>query len=249
MSSRTGRLTGQVAIVTGAGTGIGRAAAAALAAEGATVVLFGRRAEPLAEAVAEIQAAGGAAGFRSVDVASYPAVESAVQSVASELGRIDILVNNAGTNSPRRTFADSTLADFDDVVATNLNGVFYCIRAVLPIMRARPGGRIINVASMAAISPGLKAGVAYSASKKGVSALTTVLNAEEWANGIRATTVYPGDVATPILDKRPVPPNEAARAEMLQPEDLGQSIVFLATLPERALVEELVIRPTSRKPY
>lgn len=242
----SGRLVGKVAIVTGAGTGIGRAAAKALAAEGVKVALWGRRAEPLESCVAEIVANGGEGFAYPLDVADPKAVEAAVADFVGKHRRLDIMVNNAGTNSPRRLFSDSSIEDFDRVVQTNLYGVFYCIRSVLPTMRAQKDGLIVNVASGAALQSGLKSGVAYGAAKRGVVALTQMVNAEEWQNGIRCTTVYPGDVDTPIMELRPKPPSAEFRAKMLMPEDLGDAIVFLASLPPRALVEDMVIKPTHR---
>lgn len=226
---------------------MGRATAIALAGEGASVVLWGRRRELLESCAEEVDAAGGNALVQSLDVADEQAVEEAVRAVVERFGRVDVLVNNAGTNTPRRLFRDSALEDWQRVVDTNLTGVFLCIRAVLPTMRRQRSGLIVNVASGAALQASLKSGVAYSAAKRGVVALTQMVNAEEWENGIRASTVYPGDVDTPILDLRPTPPPPELRATMLRPEDIAAAVVFLAALPARALVEDLVIKPVNRK--
>jgi NADP-dependent 3-hydroxy acid dehydrogenase YdfG len=133
-----------------------------------------------------------------------------------------------------------------ELIATNLTGIFLCTRAVLPTMRAQHAGLIINVSSMAGVQPSTISGVAYGASKFGVMSLTGTLNHEEWTNGIRATVVCPGEVSTPIMDKRPNPPPPHAHALMIQPEDMGATLVFLATLPPRVVVEEILIRPTVR---
>jgi len=263
------RLAGQVAIVTGAGSGIGRAAAIALARAGAAVAVLGRRRSLLDEVAAEVRlvggavlaqsvgvgsmsSVGGAVLAQSVDVGSMSSVDAAVKAVLDVYGRIDILVNNAGTNRPRRLLADATAPtwdqadDWDKVIQTNLTGVFLCIRAVLPTMRQQKRGTIVNVASVAALMAGRKSGAAYSASKRGVVALTQMVNVEEWENNIRATAIYPGDVDTPIMDLRPRPPGAKIRAQMMLPEDIAEAIVFVASLPQRAIVEDLVIKPINR---
>jgi NADP-dependent 3-hydroxy acid dehydrogenase YdfG len=247
-----GRLAGQVAIVTGAGSGIGRAAAVALAREGATVAVFGRRQRLLEEVAAEIRSLGGKVLSQSVDVGDITSVDAAVKAVLEAYGRIDVLVNNAGTNRPRRLLADATSPAWDQaddwgkVIETNLTGVFLTIRAVLPAMRQQKRGTIINVASAAALLAGKKSGAAYAAAKRGVVAITQIVNAEEWENNIRATTIYPGDVNTPIMELRPSPPTAEIRAQMMLPEDIAEAIAFVACLPQRALVEDLVIKPISR---
>lgn len=248
----SGRLADQVAIVTGAGSGIGRATAVALARAGASVAIFGRRTSLLDEVSAEVRSVGGKVIAQSVDVGSMPSVDAAVRAVLDAYGRIDVLVNNAGTNRPRRLLADATAPtwdqadDWDRLIQTNLTGVFLCVRAVLPTMRQQKRGTIVNVASAAALQAGRKSGTAYSASKRGVVAITQMINVEEWENNIRATTVYPGDVDTPIIELRPRPPAAEIRAQMMLPEDIAAAIVFVASLPQRAMVEDLVIKPISR---
>lgn len=240
-------LAGRAALVTGAGSGIGRAAAVALAEAGAAVSLSGRRSALLAETAEQASKFDVPIRFRSLDVADNAAVERWVDDARDAFGRIDILVNSAGTNAPNRTWEDTTLEAWQEIVQTNLTGVFQCTRAVLPTMRAQKDGLIVNVSSMSGIRVSLVSGVAYSASKFGVVALTQSLNLEEWHNGIRATVICPGEVNTPILEKRPNQPPSHAYPLMLQPEDLGATIVFLATLPSRALIEEILIRPTIRE--
>ncbi len=179
-------------------------------------------------------------------------VDAAVRAVLDAFGRIDVLVNNAGTNRKRRLLADATAPtwdqadDWDRIIQTNLTGVFLCVRAVLPTMRQQRRGTIVNVASAAALQAGRKSGTAYSASKRGVVAITQMINVEEWENNIRATTVYPGDVDTPIMELRPEPPGAEVRAQMMLPEDIAEAILLVACLPQRAMVEDLVIKPTNR---
>jgi NADP-dependent 3-hydroxy acid dehydrogenase YdfG len=180
-----------------------------------------------------------------LEVSDRKAVAQAAKDILGRHGRIDILINSAGINlSKQRDLASLPVEGWDEVVAINLNGLFYCCHAVLPAMRAQNDGLIINVSSRAGRYPSTLTGAAYNATKRAVIALTESINAEECTKGIRATSVLPGEVATPILEKRPVPPAKEVRERMLQAEDLGQTILYLASLPPRVCVEELVISPT-----
>ncbi|MCS7102119.1 MAG: SDR family NAD(P)-dependent oxidoreductase [Burkholderiaceae bacterium] len=242
-------LAGRVAWITGAGSGIGLAAARELAAAGAAVVLSGRRAEPLAHAAAALRAAGAQAQEAPLDVADAPAVARTAQAILARHGRIDILVNSAGLNVPTRFWRDQTVAGYEEVVRVNLNGTFYCTHAVLPAMRARGDGLIINVASWAGRHVMALVGPAYNAAKHAVVALTETINIEEGRHGIRACAICPGEVATPILEKRPVPPSPEERAKMLQPEDLGRTIRWVAEQPPHVCVNEILISPTYNRIY
>jgi len=239
-----GALSGKVAIVTGAGSGIGRAAAVALAQAGADVTLIARSAGALNEVAAEVAATGRRALTRPLSVNDWPAVEAAVQATVEAFGRCDILVNNAGTNTPKRRLLDTSPEDWRMVIDVNLTGAYLCTRAVLPVMQQQGEGTIINIASVAAKSASLLGGAHYSASKAAVLSLTQSINLEQRARNIRATAISPGETATPILDRRAVPPTAEERARMLQPEDVAATIVFVASLPQRACIEDLVIRPT-----
>jgi NADP-dependent 3-hydroxy acid dehydrogenase YdfG len=241
-------LQGKVAWVTGGGSGIGLAGAKALAAAGAHVVISGRSAETLRKAEKEVREAG-ACETIALDVAEQKEVAKAAAAMQKRLGRVDILVNSAGINVPKRSFHNVSVESWDQVVAINLSGIFYCCHAVLPGMRARKDGLIINVSSWAGRYASALTGPAYNATKRAVIALTESLNMEECANGIRATSILPGEVATPILEKRPVPPSAEERARMAQPEDLGKAILFVATLPARSCVNELIISPTWNRFY
>jgi NADP-dependent 3-hydroxy acid dehydrogenase YdfG len=158
-------------------------------------------------------------------------------------------VNSAGVNSPRRSLRNVSVESWDQIVAVNLSGMFYCVHAVLPAMRERKDGLIVNISSWAGRYASTLTGPGYNATKHAVVALTESINMEECASGIRATSILPGEVATPILEKRPVPPAPEVRARMLQPEDLGAAILFVATLPARACVNELIISPTHNRFY
>jgi len=241
-------LRGKVAWITGGGSGIGLAGGIELAKAGAHVVISGRSAETLKKAEKEIKAAGSGEAI-SLDVAEQAEVARAAAQIVKRLGRIDILVNSAGINVPKRNFRNVSVDGWDQIVAINLSGTFYCCQAVLPGMRERKDGLIINVSSWFGRYWNSLGGPGYNATKHAVVSLTETLNVEEAANGIRATCILPGEVATPILEKRPVPPPPEERARMLQAGDLGRAILFVATLPARACVNELVISPTWNRFY
>ena len=240
------RLKGSVALVTGAGTGMGEACALALAADGAAVALVGRTAAPLERVAGLVRAKGSDALVAPADVAVAADVRGVIDAVVARFGRIDVLVNSAGTNTARRSFDDTADGDWDAVIATNLTGLFRVSQAVLPIMRRRGGGTIVNISSLAGKGAVPIAGVAYSASKMGVAALTQMINLEQWRHGIRATTIYPGETLTPLLSRRPVPVPPERHALILQPEDIGSTVLFVVTQPPRVLIEEIVVRPTAR---
>jgi NAD(P)-dependent dehydrogenase (short-subunit alcohol dehydrogenase family) len=231
------------AVVTGAGSGVGRAIALALARAGWKIAGFGRRQQALDQT---ITLAGNAADRLSgfvVDVADAAAVARAGQQVLKEFGHVDVLVNSAGTNAPRRALEVLSSDDYHAMINTNLNGAYYCIQAFLPDMRRRRSGTIVNVISDAGKLANAKAGPAYVASKFGLTGLTQSINCEERVHGIRACAIFPGDIDTPLLDRRPQPPTADARARMLQPDDVAACVLLAVNLPERAVVEEILIRP------
>ena len=244
-----GSLTGNVAWVTGAGSGIGQAAAVALAKEGATVILTGRRKGPLQETAATIKKAGGKADVQAGDLMKAASVTRIAKAIERKYGRCDILVNNAGLNILERQWAKLTPASAELVIDGNLSSAFYCSSAVLPIMRKRKDGVLIHTSSMAGRNPSLLSGPAYSAAKHGVVAMSHTINMEECVNGIRSSVVLPGEVATPILDKRPVPVTKAERAKMAQSEDVGDLIRYVACLPAHICINEVWITPTWNRGY
>lgn len=238
-------LAGKIALITGGGTGIGAASAAALAAQGVQVVITGRREEKLRAAAAQ---AGGnpPVAYRAADVGKREEAVALVEWVTSTYGRIDILVNSAGVNVVQRRIAELSPENWDYIMNVNTTGAFNTIHAVLPQMRERRDGLIINVSSLAGVRASPLGGAAYSASKHAMNALTTVIAIEEKDNGIRATNLCPGEVNTPLLEDRPVKVSEEHKAQILQPEDVAAAVVFIASLPPRAHVPELLIKPTTQ---
>ena len=234
----------RVAWVTGGGSGIGEAGAEALAAEGWIVVVSGRRKQALDAVVAKITGSGGQGEAMALDVSVAADVEKVAGEIAARHGRIDLLVNSAGINVAKRRWDDMELDGWNKLVEINLNGVLYCMRAVLPTMRKQKDGIIINVSSWAGRHVSKMPGPAYTTTKHAVLALTHSFNMDECINGLRACCLMPGEVATPILKLRPVVPSEEEQAKMLQSEDLGRTIAFVASLPPRVCVNEILISPT-----
>ena len=232
------------AVITGAGSGVGKATAIALAQLGWNVALVGRRESVLLETA-------GLAGEHGVrvlvcvcDIGDAEAVAAMGQRVLAEFGEVEVLVNAAGINVPCRALEILSLADYRTMMDTNLNGAYYCVQAFLPQMRARGSGTIVNIVSDAARQASPKAGPGYSMSKFGLVGLTQAINAEERPRGIRACAILPGDIDTALLDKRPAPPDAAARAKMMQPEDITECVLLAINLPARATIEEILIRPS-----
>ncbi len=234
----------KTAVITGAGSGVGKATAIALAQQGWNVALVGRRESLLLETA-------GLAGEHGVrvltcvcDIGDAAAVAEMGRCVLGEFGEVEVLVNAAGTNAPQRSLEILSLADYHAMIDTNMNGAYYCVQAFLPQMRQRGSGTIVNIVSDAARQASPKAGPGYSMSKFGVVGLTQAINAEERPRGIRATAILPGDIDTPLLDKRPSPPDAEARKKMMQPEDIAECVLLAINLPVRATIEEMLVRPS-----
>jgi NADP-dependent 3-hydroxy acid dehydrogenase YdfG len=244
-----GTLTGKVAWITGAGTGIGRAGARALAAAGATTVLSGRRSAELEKVAASITDAGGSAEVESLDIVNRPAVDEVMQGIVGRHGRIDMLVNSAGLNVPNRRWRDITAEAWNTVIDVDLNGAFNVCHAALGVMRAQRDGLIINVSSMASQRVTGVSGAAYTAAKHALNAMNESINFENCHLGIRACALCPGEVATDILDKRPAPPSAEDRARMVQEDDVGNTILFIAEMPAHVCLNEIHITPTWNRGY
>ncbi|MEI7684238.1 MAG: SDR family oxidoreductase [Planctomycetota bacterium] len=236
-------LKGKGVLITGGGSGMGLATAALFLKEGAKVVIAGRNAAKLAEAVKFLN--GGERLFTHVaDVAVAEQAEGLIAAAVKLLGQIDILVNNAGTNLKERTFRELNPERWRSVMGANLDGAFYCIHFALPAMLERKEGLIVNINSVAGLRASPLGGVAYAASKFGMTALGIGLHAEEKDSGIRVTNIYPGEVDTPILEFRPQPISEDHRARILKPDDIARAVVFVASQPAHVSIPELIIKPT-----
>jgi NAD(P)-dependent dehydrogenase (short-subunit alcohol dehydrogenase family) len=250
--SSSSSLAGQVAWITGGGSGIGLAGAIELAHAGCRVVVSGRDAAKLEAAVDSAVAKGvarDAIAAMPLDVADKAAVARVAEAIHARHGGVDILVNSAGINARNRYWGATDATTFEGVVAVNLNGATWCTLAVLHGMRSRRRGTVINIASFAGWHLSYLTGPAYTASKAGMIALTHSFNIEEGVHGLRATAICPGEVATPILKSRPVEPSEEDKARMLQEEDLGRTIRFVAELPAHVCINELVITPVFNRIY
>lgn len=241
------RLKEHVCIITGGGSGIGRDAAIKMAQEGAKVIIVGRTESKLVDVKTEISSSGGTAISYSLDVADYDAVQKMVDDVIDRFGQIDVLVNNAGHSSFNRRLLNTTPEEVRSVIDSNLIGTFFCTQAVVPTMLKAKSGTIINISSLAAVTPGPFSGFAYGAAKAGVINFTEFLNNDLRNTGIRASVIIPGEVATPILDNRPIPPDSDARTMMVDVAETSDAILLIATLPKRSNIPELVIRPTMHR--
>jgi len=226
-------------VVTGAGSGIGEAVAIRFAAEGWRVALVGRREATLARTAERAGDVDGRVALFPCDVSDADAVTAMGAAVLARFGDVEVLVNAAGVNVPQRSFQTVSIEDWHRVLATNLHGAFYCVQAFLPGMRERRTGTIVNINSDVGKVARDLAGAAYVSSKFGLMGLTQQINAEERGNGVRACSICPRDVNTPLLDKRPQPPAQDVRARMLQPEDLAACVWLVATLPARVVLDEI----------
>lgn len=239
------QLKDKVALVTGGATGIGLAVARQFSAEGATVVICGRSEEKLQAAALTIKGPGPVHPW-ALDVTDRAQVGTLVKKTIDRFGKIDVLVNNAGVNVVERAMDRLKPESWDYIMEVNSTGAFNLASAVLPHMRSREEGVIISVSSTAGCRASDLGGAAYSASKHAMTAFTKVLSLEEGPRGIRATVISPGEVDTPLLEVRPAPVSAEHRAQILRPQDVADAVLFVAKLPPRAHVPELIIKPTTQ---
>ncbi|HIG40721.1 MAG: SDR family NAD(P)-dependent oxidoreductase [bacterium] len=237
-------LSGQTALVTGGGTGIGAAIAIDLAAAGVKVTISGRRQGPLDETVGKIIDNGGAANAVTADMTIPEDIEGLASGLLESQNGVDILVNNAGFSSKVRSAQYISAAEWRSVMDVNTMGPAMLTKLLLPPMIANGAGDVVMISSMAAIRPGVMAGVVYSSAKVAAKAYMEVLAMEVKKYGIRCTTIYPGEVDTPILDNRALPPNDEARSIMMQSEDISAAVMMAVSLPRRAMVSEIAITAT-----
>lgn len=240
-------LAGKIALVTGAGTGMGRETAVLLAEDGAVVVLLGRRQEVLDAVSDDIRARGGVAHARAIDITRADDVRALVAWVHAELGPIDIVINNAGSASTVLNPQWLPHEEWRQVIEVNLTAVFQLTQEVLPDMLDRQAGTIVAVSSLAAVNPNLLGGAAYGAAKAGVRNFMTFLHNTFRNQGLRAITVLPGEADTPILDNRARPPAAAERANMVQPLDVARAIHLAVALPQRVVLQEIIVAPTRQR--
>lgn len=237
-------LEGKVALVVGGGSGIGKAIALSLAADGAKVAIAARRFEVLEEVAKESEAE---IHCHSVDVADRTSVQGLFDWCTKTLGPVDILVNAAGINIKTRSMEAMTPEQWDQVMQINATGAYNVMYFALPPMRKKKDGLIINISSISGKRAYALGGIAYCASKFAATALGTAAGNEVAVDGVRITNIYPGEVDTPILAQRPSPVTEEHRARMLQPEDFSEVVLAICHLPPRAHVAELVIKPTKQE--
>jgi NAD(P)-dependent dehydrogenase (short-subunit alcohol dehydrogenase family) len=246
-------LQGKVAWVTGAGSGIGEAAALMLAEEGATVVLTGRRREPLEGVAARIEQQGGPGGHnvhvQPGDLTEPEDVRRIGEHLHHALGRLDILINNAGININDRHWDKLTPENAKLMIDGNLAAAAQCVTVALPLMREHKDGLIVHTASLAGRFIGGFPGPLYTAAKHGIVAMSHSINMQECVNGIRSCVFLPGEVATPILDTRPNPVPPEVRARMVQPQDCADLIRYIALLPARLCMNDVMLSPTHNRRY
>lgn len=233
----------KTAVITGAGSGVGQAIALSLAHQGWNLALVGRNEKSLNETAKKTGKSVAEVLVCACDISMMEQVKKMARMVHARFDSVEVLVNAAGTNVPARSLEVLSLEDYHAMIETNLNGAYYCVQAFLPEMRQRQAGTIVNIVSDAGKQASPKAGPGYVMSKFGLAGLTQAINAEERGRGIRACAIFPGDIDTPLLDKRPAPPSEEARKKMMLPEDIAACALLAIQLPARAIVEEILVRP------
>ena len=239
-------LNEKVAWIVGAGSGIGQNAALKLSELGMKVILSGRNIKKLEETFQNCQSK---AFIKTLNITDKTLVKETVDQIKKEFKQIDVLVNCAGINIENRDWDNINESDWDQVMQTNINGLFYCCKSVIPLMKEKKDGLIINVSSWSGNHVSLLSGVTYTSSKHALNAMTETINMKYCNMGIRACALCPGEVATDILDKRPKKLSLEQKKKMLQPDDLGETIAFLCQMPKHVCINELTISPTWHRRY
>jgi NADP-dependent 3-hydroxy acid dehydrogenase YdfG len=242
-------LKGKVCVITGAGSGIGRETAILMAKKGAEVILVGRLIEKLDAVKSEVENIGGVAFTYPLDIANHEVVQTMAHQIIEKFKKIDILINCAGDNAYHRKLLTTNSNEISAVFNSNIFGTIYCTQAVVRVLDDPSQVTIINVSSLAATSPGMHAGMAYGTAKAAVSNFTKYLNREFRNTGFRASVIITGEVNTPMLEKRPYPPDEKARAAMITAEEVAEVITFIASMPQRVTIPEIVMRPTFMRDF
>jgi NADP-dependent 3-hydroxy acid dehydrogenase YdfG len=234
---------GQVVVILGASSGIGRAAAVLFAREGAKVVAAARREDRLQLLKSELAKEQRDITVRSVDASRPADMQQLAQETLAHLGKIDVLVFATGTNTPDRSMERLNPEIWNSLIDVNLSGAYYATHAVLPSMRAARAGHLIYISSISGVITDVS-GAAYQASKRGLLGMAHAIRMEEKLNGIRTCVVCPGLVDTELLEKRPVKPSAEVLAQALQPEDVAETVLYVAKLPPRAAIPELHMMPS-----
>ena len=242
-----GVLDGNVSIITGAGTGIGRFTAVMFAEAGSDLVLAGRRQAPLDEVADLARKHGVTVDVKPTDLEDGNAAAALGEWALERFGKVNILVNNAGHSSRVRSIRYVKPEEWNSVFKVNVEGVYRLTQSVLTNMIERGEGTVITVSSMAALNPGLMGGAPYSAAKASSLNMIRGMNTELAKYGVRACAIMPGEVDTPILKNRPRPPDTDDRSTMMQPEDIASAIFLCAAMPQRTIVEQVVMIPTERR--
>jgi NADP-dependent 3-hydroxy acid dehydrogenase YdfG len=236
----------KVIIITGASSGIGASTARELAAKGAKLVLAARRESRLKELEAELSAIGGRIKYKVTDVASFEQMQALAAYALSEFGNIDVIINNAGV-MPLSPLYQTKISEWDSMIDINIKGVLYGIAAVLPHMRAKKAGHIINVSSIAGHLV-FEASAVYSGTKFAVRAITEGLRMEEAVNNIRTTIISPGTISTELLDSISDPALKASIVNVskigIKPASIARAIAFAIEQPEDVAINEMIVRPT-----
>jgi len=236
-------ISGQVVVILGASSGIGRAAAVLFAREGAKVVAAARREDRLQLLKAQLAKEEYDITVRSVDASRPADMQQLAQETLARLGKIDVLVFATGTNTPDRSTERLNPEIWNSLIDVNLNGAYYATHAVLPSMRAARAGHLIYISSISGVITDVS-GAAYQASKRGLLGMAHAIRMEEKQNGIRTCVVCPGLVNTELLEKRPVKPSAEVLAQALLPEDVAETVLYIAKLPPRAAIPELHMMPS-----
>ena len=239
-------LKNKIAWITGAGSGIGQNTAITLSSLGMKLILSGRDDKKLKLTANQC---ANETKIKPLDVSKNEKVEKVSSEIIKEFKKIDILINSAGINVEHRDWDIINQKDWDNIFQTNVNGLFYCCKSILPYMKKQQDGLIINVSSWAGKEVSLLSGVSYTSSKHAVNAMTETINMKYCNVGIRACALCPGEVATPILDKRPKKLTTEQKNKMLQPDDLGETIAFLCQMPKHVCINQLTISPTWHRRY
>jgi NADP-dependent 3-hydroxy acid dehydrogenase YdfG len=238
----------KVCIITGAGSGIGYGTALMMAEQGAKIGLVGRTASKVEAVRDEIKSKGGEALAFALDVSDYDGVRAMTEQTLDAFGRIDVLINNAGHSSHHRRILTTPPEEIRAVIDSNLVGMMYCTQLVLPTMLEAGEGMVINVASLAGVHTSYLGGMVYSTVKAAVIHFTRFLTFELTNTGVRASVLIPGEVDTPIMDNRPIPPTSNDRTTMVGIDECADALTMMAGMPQRSNISELIIRPTMQRP-